>query len=202
MPKICGHCGKYFKNHTCVRKHQSQPKSYCRTLYNETLRINQTLARPSRCSVDPQHIENYIPTSSIRNEDNLGDIEPSLFQLEEDLSPQDNPNDPDVQIQSQAQILPCPVQSAQSLYTLEFDPTNKGTEFHVEKYPFASQTCGQGETFLDLFKKDPFSEKRVAFPYYPFASKDEWELAYFLLRSDLSMNAQNSLLQTKLVRFP
>jgi hypothetical protein len=35
--------------------------------------------------------------------------------------------------------------------------------------------------------------------YYPFASRDEWELAAFLLRSDLSLASIDSFLSLKLV---
>lgn len=200
MSKTCGRCGKSFKNQTCVKKHQSQRKSYCRTLYEETLRINQALAaETSTCSeqLDPC----YSPPSPPKIADQLFGLQGSSSS--EDLPPEDDAINTDVlPSQSQAQISPGPVHSAQPFYTSEFDSTSKGTGIHIEKYPSASQTCGKGETFLDLFRKDTFKEKRQAFPYYPFASKDEWELAYFLLHSDLSMNAQNDLLKTKLVRNP
>ena len=69
----------------------------------------------------------------------------------------------------------------------------------VEKHPGAAQTFGRGATFMDVFDADPHAPKRKHHPYYPFASRAEWELASFLLRSDLSMNAINKFLKLELV---
>jgi len=69
----------------------------------------------------------------------------------------------------------------------------------VEMYPGAAQTFGRGETFMNKFDADRHAENRHKHPYYPFASKGEWELASFLLRSDLSMNAIDKFLKLDFV---
>ncbi|KAG1843085.1 hypothetical protein C8R48DRAFT_619062 [Suillus tomentosus] len=51
-----------------------------------------------------------------------------------------------------------------------------------------------GVTFLDLFDADEYAECRKENLFYPFASREEWEVADFLLRSPLSMAAINQFL--------
>ena len=51
----------------------------------------------------------------------------------------------------------------------------------------------------ERFDCDQYVKERKTNLYYPFASWDEWELAAFLLRSDLSMASIDSFLSLKLV---
>ena len=60
-------------------------------------------------------------------------------------------------------------------------------------------TYGQASTFLDRFNEDEYASFRAVNMYYPFSSKAEWELASFLLSSDLSMQKVNEFLKLKLV---
>lgn len=71
--------------------------------------------------------------------------------------------------------------------------------FFKETHPTASTVYGRGQTFMDIFNKDEHSTKREQQLYYPFASRDEWELASFLLRSHLSMASIDKFLKLKLV---
>jgi hypothetical protein len=61
-------------------------------------------------------------------------------------------------------------------------------------------TYGQAPTFLDRFNEDKYSAFRTMNMYYPFSSKAEWELASFLLSSDLPMQKVDEFLKLKLVR--
>lgn len=70
----------------------------------------------------------------------------------------------------------------------------------VLHFPGAARTFQGGTTFLDRFHADKFNECRTSNLYYPYASRGEWEIASWLLRSGLSMNAINSLLSLDLVR--
>jgi hypothetical protein len=70
---------------------------------------------------------------------------------------------------------------------------------YTELYPGASDTFGQGETYMKLFDEDEHAEKRKKNLYYPFASQPEWELASFLLRSGLSMKATDEFLKLQMV---
>jgi hypothetical protein len=72
----------------------------------------------------------------------------------------------------------------------------------VEEYEGAAKEYGTGTTFMDEFDRDQYSGERIKNLYYPFASRNEWEFAAFLLRSDLSMASIDSLLSLNLVRIP
>lgn len=69
-----------------------------------------------------------------------------------------------------------------------------------ERYEGAGMCYSEdGQTFLDLFDADEFAEYRNENLFYPFASKEEWEIADFLLRSPLSMAAIDMFLKLPLV---
>ena len=68
----------------------------------------------------------------------------------------------------------------------------------VDKFQEAGWTFGKGKTFLDEFNTDPHAAARGDNLYYPFALKEEWELASFLLLSGLSMASITKFLSLKL----
>ena len=71
--------------------------------------------------------------------------------------------------------------------------------FYTDFFPGASKVFGEGETYMDLFDQDKYANERMANLYYPFASQSEWELASYLLKSDLSMAAIDEFLNLQLV---
>ena len=81
------------------------------------------------------------------------------------------------------------------------NPEDRRSPFNIKKNPTSGSVYGCGETFMDQCDNDNFSERRKGNIYYPFASRDEWELASFLLRSSLSMAAVNSFLKLELVSY-
>ncbi|KAG1810405.1 uncharacterized protein HD556DRAFT_1428452 [Suillus plorans] len=70
-----------------------------------------------------------------------------------------------------------------------------------ERYEGAG-TCysPDGLMFLDLFDVDEYAEYRKDNLFYPFASKEEWEITDFLLHSPLSMAAINEFLVLPMIR--
>lgn len=90
-----------------------------------------------------------------------------------------------------------------STWPMDVDGTDEENHrrIFVEEYPMAPQTFGHGQTFMEEFDVDSNADKRSHHPYYPFASRGEWELASFLLRSKLSMANIDHLLKLELVRF-
>ena len=66
-------------------------------------------------------------------------------------------------------------------------------------FPGASARYGRGPTFMENFDSDRFSEERAVNPYYPFASRSDWEMGAWLLRSGLSMAAINEFLSLEIV---
>jgi hypothetical protein len=71
----------------------------------------------------------------------------------------------------------------------------------VEEYEGAGASYGKGTTFMDQFNQDAYASECSLNIYYPFSSRDEWELASFLLGPDLSMAAITKFLSLKLVSF-
>lgn len=70
----------------------------------------------------------------------------------------------------------------------------------TDHFPGAARSFDGGRTFLDKFDTDEFNSHRASNMYYPFAYRGDWEMASWLLRSKLSMNAIDSLLSLDLVR--
>lgn len=76
----------------------------------------------------------------------------------------------------------------------------EGWEYQTN-FQGASATFGMSQTFMDAFDTDTFAKERLDNIYYPFASREEWALASFLIRSNLSMAAMDELLSLSLVSY-
>ena len=66
-------------------------------------------------------------------------------------------------------------------------------------FPGAGMTYGRASTFMDRFSEDQYAPFRTTNMFYPFTNEVEWELASFLLSSDLSMRKIDEFLKLKLV---
>jgi len=117
--------------------------------------------------------------------------EPNLRAVQEDVSMEDYGDDM-ASPPGLGEIPPSTEWSSESVRISE-------SKYCVEAHPSASQVYGRGHTFLDVFDADPCAEKRKDNLYYPFASRQEWEIASFLLRSSLSMSAVDEFLSLNLV---
>ncbi|KAG1726239.1 hypothetical protein EDB19DRAFT_1833533 [Suillus lakei] len=70
----------------------------------------------------------------------------------------------------------------------------------VEVYGGAGKTWGVGKTFMDQFNEDEYAAEREQSRYFPFTSKPDWEMALFILRSDLSMADIDEYLNLKFTK--
>jgi hypothetical protein len=157
----------------------NQPISSCRTYYEELLQIAETTGSPEGvqlsgiCPEDQPHEMDEMDRSA-------GGSSPIL---EKSRSP--TPNSP--------------------MATDDDDPminttsSHSNSPFFTEFYPGASKIFGSGPTFMDNFDSDQFSKERQMHSHYPFASKDEWHMASFLLRSGLSIAALDQFFKLELV---
>lgn len=80
-------------------------------------------------------------------------------------------------------------------------PTPPHRQSIIQRIEFsgAAKIYGRAKTFMDKFNNDRYSGFRTTNLYYPFAGKDEWELASFLLSSGLSMRKIDDFLRLKMV---
>ncbi|KAJ7826831.1 hypothetical protein B0H13DRAFT_2241080 [Mycena leptocephala] len=79
------------------------------------------------------------------------------------------------------------------------DPATPSSTGPVKDYyKGAAKTYGRGDTFLDKFHKDQYREERQSNLYYPFASADEWELASYLTRSNMTIADTDEFLNLRL----
>ncbi|KAJ7911544.1 hypothetical protein B0H13DRAFT_2328201 [Mycena leptocephala] len=65
-------------------------------------------------------------------------------------------------------------------------------------YPGAAGTYGRGDTFMDGFHKDEYASERKTNLYYPFASAEEWELAVFITKCNMTIADTNEFLKLRL----
>jgi hypothetical protein len=72
---------------------------------------------------------------------------------------------------------------------------------HRNFHPEAARVYGTGHTFMNVFDADKYADKRKENLYYPFASKQDWEMGAWLLRSGLSMPAIDQFLRLQLVSY-
>ena len=179
MPAYCQRCGKKFHDTARVLNHMNQPISSCRTYYEEILQIAETAGcRPG----SPEGVQ----SSGIRSEDQPHEMD------EMDRSVGDSP----IFDKSRS---PTPMATDDDPMINTASSHGNGP-FFTEFYPGASKIFGSGPTFMDKFDNDQFSKERQMHSHYPFASKDEWHMGSFLLRSGLSMAALDQFFKLELVR--
>lgn len=73
------------------------------------------------------------------------------------------------------------------------------TSWVVDPYPNARKVKGRGQTFLDHFKLDRFLDNHKLNLYYLFSTLEDWQMANFLLTSQLSMRAIDDFLSLTFV---
>lgn len=169
----CPRCYKKFKDQAATLNHLNQPYSSCRTHYEELIQVADALQSHVR---DPDTIH-----ANFETEEQPQCPSPMDVDLDDE--------EPEVTT-GDLHINNCPTAS-------HFRPT--AASFHVDEYPNAAKVFDYGGTYMDKFDRDSYAQHRKDHLYYPFASRDEWEVASFLLRSQLSMGAIDRFLKLELV---
>lgn len=170
---LCNRCGKSFASNPSVQNHQSQRTSNCWKNYSILLQAE------SATSSNPDtnrnvHFLPSMPTPLSPSASAMDAIDPMDAMDPMDVIEMDGANDPSNAEQNA--MIP-----------------------HTELFPGESEIYGKGKTYMDLFDDDEYAENREMNPYYPFASRPEWELASFLLKSGLSMVATDEFLKLQIV---
>ena len=185
----CPRCSKKFADLSRVMNHMNQHGSTCLSYYEE---IN-SLAAGRNWHLSPDNLQD-VASNPVGNHSNTLHRSPSSSDGPRPLATMDSGFDiPAIAVND----LPLDA-TIDSCSMMDIDSTPSMLPF-VEKFPGAAQTFGRAPTFMDLFDADLHADKRKRHPYYPFASKEEWQLASFLLCSDLSMNAIDKFLKLELV---
>jgi uncharacterized C2H2 Zn-finger protein len=189
----CPRCGKIFKTQISVTKHLRQPYSSCLTNYKLKLKW-----KSNHDFILPDNLDDSDSSPEVTHEKiGLNDMDDTSMELDVNESFQplllsdSSPgviDDTPMELES-FQQLPLPVSAV---------PESTPSPFSKEMYRGASKIFGKGKTFMDEFDGDKFSEQRENCPYYPFASRDEWEVSSFLLGSNLSMASIDKFLKLKL----
>ena len=183
MTVYCQRCGKKFLDTARVLNHMNQPISSCRTHYEELIQIAEALSpegvqTSGICPEDRPHKMDWSAGDSSPIFDNSRSPTP-MVATDEDQMAIDDP------------IIDDPI--------IDTSSSHRNSPFFTEFYPGASKIFGSGPTFMDNFDNDQFSKERQVHLHYPFASKDEWQMASFLLRSGLSMAALDLFFKLELV---
>lgn len=157
----------------------NHPSSKCLHFFDELIRISEVLER-NRSSARQRVASKPVESAGTE------DIEMDVFHPP--MSSEDNDRG-------------SPFVAGDIQLDLPEQPTPRSQlkNYHTEIYPGAAQTYGRGSTFMDQFDRDEHAAMRQENLYYPWASRQEWELASFLLRSSLSMAAIDQFLSLALV---
>ncbi|TFK70651.1 hypothetical protein BDN72DRAFT_896229 [Pluteus cervinus] len=157
MPE-CHRCHREFTTTTNLTHHFQQPDSTCHRIHSFNERI--TIAEALRQN---QHLN--------RSQ-----------QLAIPRSPSPSPRPPSPPTRSPSP-LPPPEQIVNDNREQDVPPPPR---FHIKKHPGAGTASSSDQNFMNRFDDDWFAEERKHNIYYPFASKEEWDVAFFLVRSRLS----------------
>jgi hypothetical protein len=156
----------------------SQPTSGCNTWVDDLVSLRDSLRHEIRQPADPQ-VPRYGHFAPVPPESHLTGVSEDQMDVDEY-----HPND----------LVPDHRGGAtHSLHAGQQAET-------CELFPGAARVYYTGSTFMDNFKADQFNEHRINNPYYPFASREEWGLALWLLRVGLSMKAIDDFLKLPMVR--
>ena len=186
MKVYCPRCGKSFKDNIRVQNHLNQPYSACLIHYNELLEINTGILKQREGN----------PQSALSQPTTNPDVEASGYGSHgEGTQPDFEPMDVDVDFSAEPVAAP----RTPTMSEMASHPDIPPACHFKERYPNASETYGAGSTFMDVFDQDTHFAERKLNIFYPFASRDEWELASFLLRSNLSLASMDKFLKLTLV---
>lgn len=177
MPR-CPRCSKRCKTDRRLLQHMNHPSTKCIQFFDELIRISEAVGQ-TRLKAN-QRSKSKARRTELYEDVLMNSPDSAPHRTLEDGYPNDIPLTNMVDLPEQ--------QDSQS-----------ELKHHTETYPGAAQTYGKGDNFMSGFDGDQYAGMREENLYYPWASRPEWELAAFLLRSSLSMAAIDQLLTLDLV---
>ena len=95
-----------------------------------------------------------------------------------------------------------PFSGVDTIEDLESLPVADTNSLTTEVYTTAAKVYGCGSTFMDIFHMDQYSWDHLDNVFYPFASKQDWELASWLTHANLSIRLIDDFFSLQLVCVP
>ena len=173
MP-ACPKCKKQFPSVFSVSRHLSQPLSACtrRHAHLVTATLPPAFVPPTPANVPVEGAEDEV--------------------IDQDYAPYD------------ADIIAPEAMDPDAMAIDSNLPEFQSTQFFRESFAGAGSISAPGTTFMQKFNDEQpqYSRARSENIYYPFASRQDWQLGYFLLSSGMSMTLINEFLKLDLVRIP
>ena len=169
----CPQCNRRYKTVAKVKRHLNQPRSSCANLIDDLVSV----------PLSPLDISQYQDTPPENGVDDV-DLDMDLLDDGNEFPTQDDMDiDHDLGVATDDSSL----------------LNNVTGSLYREDFADAAHEWGRGKTFMARFDEDQFVQQRQVNLYYPFASKDDWEMASFLLRSGMSMALIDDFLNLQLV---
>ncbi|KAI5984418.1 hypothetical protein EDD15DRAFT_2177214 [Pisolithus albus] len=187
LPKniSCPQCGKRFCTATNVLQHMNQPTSSC---------YGASLAEEVGLLASANFLEGAIHRETSRPREDAEVSGTHWYYNDEDTDM--GPPTADVSVRPDYDVDPTPAVNA---YESQREQLSGSRRF-IETYEGCAEMFPGGETFMDQFRNDQYAEKRRENIYFPWASRQEWEFASWLLRSRLSMAAIDNLLSLEIIK--
>jgi hypothetical protein len=182
---VCPNCLRKFNTEDGVTRHLNQPLTTCHRWHDELVTAAEVLQEDDSASC-------WSPTSSPGH-----NSEPaSGFLKAQDILQQYIVDSTDLEDHPWTD-------AGDDLMDVDrtSSPPNHPQELtQIVKFEGAGKIMGVGLSFMDRFHLDTFTENRKTNIYYPFASRDDWSMASYLLRSGLSMKKIDEYLSLSMVR--
>lgn len=194
MPK-CPQCLKSFSTSRGVTAHLAQKRSKCNSWEREYIGLHIKSGSEAVEEYSSSKYSSSTPSSPLPRSFELlptPDGEDFEMSFEPDPPAAIDPFNEDQSNGEQEDSRPSVAASATLL-------TQLGLGRQIQSFPGAGSVIAIGETFLDRFGTDTYSFFRRTNIYYPFANHDDWQMASYLLRSDLSMAKIDEYLRLNLV---
>lgn len=174
MPR-CTKCHKFFPTARGVTRHRAQPRAACNVGGG---RATEVLSLTPNKQPDEELDEEPVPLLRASSPPF-----PPVDSEHGDASVNFQPQEPDNQDFFQQPEL----EDQQGPVHIVPPETEDSLGRVMVMHPNPSSVFELGETFLTRFELDPYSAYRRNNLYYPFASRDDWKTADFLIASRLSM---------------
>lgn len=188
----CAVCSKRFTNDNNLTKHLNHPSTSCRPWQTDLVSIAEILKSSTFKAAGRKKTRDVSPEHSRMSQKNDG----TTLDYYHDSGPVD---DMDISMDDHEDVTE--FSEAEDRMNSEASYSPQYSDIHIETHPKPPKLYKNGKTLMDIFTEDRFAHQRETNLYYPFASRDDWEIGSWLLQSGLSMKAIDKFLSLRLVSY-